>query len=179
MCKQTFLGLAIALTVACLPPPAFPQAAAEYVLTTGGSAASATKAGTSINQATNKLSGSLQKSMEKSTANKTESTTGDAYRKVNSMEENRKKLEQKGQAGGETVHIDSVPEKARVLIDGASVAYTPADLKVPHGKHTIEVTDPTHKTWRKDFTLSRGDKLSFKPELEEKYKSEIVLSIQQ
>jgi len=175
MSKRTLLGLGITLTIASLPPNAFPQAAAEYSTTTGSAATSATKAGAAINQGSNALAGRLQKSI--GTAVGTEKVN--VYRKVNTMEESRKKLELKSHAGGGIIHIDSVPAKATVLIDGSNVAYTPADLKIPTGKHTIEVADPTHLPWRKEVTLSHGANLSFKPQLEEKYKSEIVLSIQQ
>ena len=175
MSKRTLLGLALALTLASLPPSAFPQAAAEYSTTTGSAATSATKAGSAINQGTNALAGRLQKSMEKTL----DSPSVGTPRRVNTMEENRKKLELKSQAGGGLIHIDSVPAKATVLIDGSSVAYTSADLKIPNGKHTIEVADPTHLPWRKEVTLNHGENLSFKPQLEEKYKSEIVLSFQQ
>lgn len=175
MSRQTVLVLGAIFTFAALPPSAFPQGAVEYGIITSGAATSAAKTGSAINRGTKGLAGRLQGTMGKSV----ESTEDKTYRIANTMEENKKKLEEKSQAGGGTIHVDSVPAKATVLVDGDRVAYTPADLKIPGGKHNIEVTDPTHLPWHKEITLSRGESISLKPTLEKKYKSEMILSIQQ
>jgi hypothetical protein len=175
MSRKLFLGLVIALTLAFLPAAALAQAAVEYSITTSGAATSAAKMGNVFNQGANSMAGHVQRSMGKSLDGPKATT----HPTINTMEENRKRLEQKSHSGGGVIHVESAPEKATILVDGDRVAYAPADLKIPAGKHTIEVTDPTHVTWRKDFALSRGEDLTFKPVLEKKYKSEMVLSIQQ
>ncbi|HLY62058.1 MAG TPA: PEGA domain-containing protein [Terriglobia bacterium] len=175
MSRKILLGCALTLTFALLPSAAFPQAAVEYSITTSGSATSAAKMGSVLSQGAKTMAGHVQRSMGKSL----ESPKGTANRSVNTMEENKKNLERKSRSGGGTVHIESAPGKATVLVDGSRVAYTPADLKIPNGKHSIEVNDPTHLTWRKEVTIAGGENLSFNPTLEEKYKSEMILSIQQ
>ena len=94
------------------------------------------------------------------------------------MEENRRKLEAGGRKTGGVVHIESVPRKATILVDGAPIAYTPADLKIPEGKHVIELRRPASLPWRKEISLTRGERLSLSAELQDKYKSVLTFSIQ-
>ncbi len=155
--------------VAVLVPGTFPafswaQAAAEYGILAGSSATSTAKIGSTLNSKTNKLADRVQGRISKSLENV--------------MEENKQKLEQKSREGGAALHIDSVPGRGTVSIDGAKVAHTPTELKVPEGKHVIEVTLPGYLPWRREVSLSRGENLSLKAELENMYKSVITLSIQ-
>jgi hypothetical protein len=91
------------------------------------------------------------------------------------MEENRKKLEKESAESGGSIHIESVPEKAAVAVDGEPVAYTPVDLKVPEGKHKIELTHPDYLPWETEISVKKIESTSVKAELEEKYKSSITL----
>lgn len=175
MSKLSVLVSGTIFTLSFLPLCAFPQGAVEHAIITSGAATSAAKAGGALNRGTTGLAGRLQGAMGKSVETPKESV----HSTVNPMEENRNKLELESHDGGGVVHIDSVPAKSTVLVDGDRVAYTPADLKIPAGKHTIEVTDPTHLPWRKEITLNRGESLKLEPKLEKKYKSEMILSIQQ
>ncbi len=164
MDRRVLIGVTMTFAFAVLPATAFSQAVTEYGMTTGSAATSAVKGGSAINRGSMQLAGRLAESIGKTTQN------------VNVMEENKQKLELKSRAGGGTVHIDSVPDKAAISIDGAEVAYTPANLKIPQGKHTIELKHPTSLPWRKEVSLSRDESLSLKAELEKKYKSVINLS---
>ena len=52
------------------------------------------------------------------------------------------------------------------------------DLKIPEGKHVIELRRPASLPWRKEISLTRGERLSLSAELQDKYKSALTFSIQ-
>ena len=170
MGRRALLGVAI--TLIALPATTFPQAAAEYGMTVGKSATSTVKAGSAINEGAQRLAGRVQDALGKSI----QDSTGKSIRSVNLMEENKRKLEAKSEAGGGTIRIESAPQKATILVDGAEVGYTPASLKVPEGKHIIELRHATSLPWRKEIIVGRNDNLSLKTDLENKYKSVVNLS---
>ena len=95
------------------------------------------------------------------------------------MTDNRRQLATKAGASPASIHVESTPDKATIYVDGAAVAYTPADLKLPTGKHRIEITRAGFLDWKKEVALERGDNPALKAGLESKYKSELKLSIQQ
>ena len=163
MTKWMTLSMTLALALGAFSSSARAQAAAEYGVLAGHSGVVTTKIGAGLGSKTRQLDerqGARLKSVE------------------GTMEENRRQLEAKAQKQGGAVHIDSAPQKATILVDGAPIAYTPADLKIPEGKHVVELTRPTSLPWRKEISLSRGEKLSLNGELQDKYKSVLNFSIQ-
>jgi len=92
------------------------------------------------------------------------------------MGENRQKLEAKGGPSAGSLHIDSVPGKATVSVDGIPVAYTPADLKLPEGNHVVELTLPGFASWRKEINMSREGTMLLKAELRTQYNSAVSFS---
>jgi hypothetical protein len=161
MKRWTFLMAGLLL--AALPSAAWAQAAVGYGMAASKSTAIATKARP------------LYSSRGKQLASKIQSRTGTAKPLPVVMEENRKKLEERSAQGGGTVHVESLPEKAAVAVDGDPVAYTPADLKLPEGKHSIELTHPGYLPWGMDISVNRMESTEVKAELEDKYKSSITL----
>lgn len=141
------------------------QAAAEYGIAASHSA-------TVTTGVANKLSNALNKTNQQ-TASKLSSIPQSA------IAENRRKLQTKAGASPASIHIESTPDKAAIYVDGAAVAYTPADLKLPTGKHQIEIAHAGFASWKKEVTLERGDNPALKAPLESEYKSELKLSIQQ
>jgi hypothetical protein len=49
-----------------------------------------------------------------------------------------------------------VPYLAEVFVDGASIGYTPAKLKLPPGKHAFRCEKSGYKPWTKEITVSIG-----------------------
>ena len=156
------LGLLVALSLVALPRLARAQAAAEYGIAASHSAVS-----------TSRISRALDPKLAQRIGNPRSKSIESA------MSENRRQLEPKDPKTAGAVHIESIPAKATVYVDGVLVAYTPADLTLGEGKYDIEVRHPVSVTWEKEITVARGDKLSFKPELKDKYKSVLSFTIQQ
>ena len=77
------------------------------------------------------------------------------------------------------LHIESTPAKGTVYVDGVVVAYTPADLKLSPGAHRIEIAHAGFFNLKKEITVQRGDNPALKAALEDEYKSELKISIQQ
>ncbi len=162
MVKRTLVSIAVALSVCGWVSLAFGQNAAEYAGVAGASTAAAAGAHAALSSRTKDLPGRVQTKLGAPVGN--------------SMEENRKKLEEKSREGGATVHIKSKPEKATVFVDGFPVAYTPADLKVGEGKHVVKVTLSGFVAWSKEVAVARGADVSLSAELENMYKSVVTLS---
>ena len=142
--------------------PARAQAAASYAIAASKSTAMASKARPLVTPKATPLT-------KKSVA-RTSPTLGDV------MGENRQKLEAKGGPSAGSLHIDSVPGKATVSVDGTPVAYTPADLKLPEGNHVVELTLPGFASWRKEITMSREGTMLLKAELRTQYNSAVSFS---
>ena len=171
--RFVFLGcVGIVLTVT--PGTAYAQAAASYGIVAGSSATATAKTASTVNRATNKLAGRIADSVSKSGAKYASRSLSRPYEVV--MEENRQKLEDESKNGGATLHIESVPDKATVLIDGEAVAKTPADLKVPEGKHIVELKEFESVDWKKEISVTRDENLSLKPELKKRYQSALTVS---
>ena len=119
-----------------------------------------------------KLSNALNKTSQQTSS---ELTTA----RGSELTDNRRQLATKAGASPASIHVESTPDKATIYVDGAAVAYTPADLKLPTGKHRIEITRAGFLDWKKEVALERGDNPALKAGLESKYKSELKLSIQQ
>jgi len=163
MNKWMTLSMTLAWACGAFSSSARAQAATEYGVLTGHSGVVTTKTASGL--------GSKTRQLDEHQGTRLKSVEG-------TMEENRRKLEAKGQKEGGAVHIDSVPQKATILVDGAPIAYTPADLKIPEGKHVIELRRPASLPWRKEISLTRGERLSLSAQLQDKYKSALTFSIQ-
>ncbi len=142
--------------------PARAQAAASYAIAASKSTAMASKARPLVTPKATPLT--------KLNQPRTAPTLGDV------MGENRRKLEAKGGALGGSLHVDSTPGKATVSVDGAPVAYTPADLKLPEGNHVVELTLPGFASWRKEINMSREGTMLLKAELRDQYKTSVTFS---
>ncbi len=174
MTRWAFLMAAFLL--GALPSAVWAQAAVGYGMAASKSTAIGTKMRSLTDSRGKQLATKIQNRTDtarKGTART--STTGTAKPLPVIMEENRKKLENESAQSGSSVHIDSVPEKAVVAVDGEPVAYTPVDLKVPEGKHKIELTHPEYLPWDTEISVNKIESTSVKAELEVKYKSSITL----
>ena len=169
MKRWTFLMAAFLL--GALPSAAWAQAAVGYGMAASKSTAIGAKMGPLIDSRGKQLATKIQDRM----GTVRTGTTATAKPLPVIMEENRKKLEKESAQSGGSIHIESVPDKAAVAVDGEPVAYTPADLEVPEGKHKIELTHPEYLPWDTEITVNKIESTSVKAELEEKYKSSITL----
>ncbi|PYV15118.1 MAG: hypothetical protein DMG21_15960 [Acidobacteria bacterium] len=163
--RRMMMGLFVGSMGVSFATLAHGQAAVEYGMAAGHSASVTTGVAKKLSNALNKTS--QQTSSELTTARGSELT------------DNRRQLATKAGASPASIHVESTPDKATIYVDGAAVAYTPADLKLPTGKHRIEITRAGFLDWKKEVALERGDNPALKAGLESKYKSELKLSIQQ
>jgi hypothetical protein len=58
------------------------------------------------------------------------------------------------------VSVSSVPYLAEVFVDGESMGYTPAKLKLAPGKHAFRCEKAGYKPWTKDITVTQGSELT-------------------
>jgi hypothetical protein len=58
------------------------------------------------------------------------------------------------------VSVSSVPYLAEVFVDGESMGYTPAKLKLAPGKHTFRCEKAGYKPWTKEITVTQGSELT-------------------
>jgi len=161
-------GLVLAMLVivgAVWSLPARAQAAASYAIAASKSTAMASKARPLVTPKATPLA-----KLTKQSVGRTSPTMGDV------MGENRQKLEAKGGPSAGSLHVESVPGKATVSVDGAPVAYTPADLKLPEGNHVVELMLPGFASWRKEINMSREGTMLLKGELRTEYKSAVSFS---
>lgn len=147
--------------------PARAQAAASYAIAASKSTAMASKARPLV---TPKATPLTKLKLTKQSLGRTSPTLGDV------MGENRQKLEAKGGPSAGSLHVESLPGKATVSVDGAPVAYTPADLKLPEGNHVVELTLPGFASWRKEITMSREGTMLLKAELRNQYNTSVTFS---
>lgn len=159
MTRWIFVPLAVGL--AGLPSSLHAQAAIEYGAAASHSAVSTSRISRALDPKLGQRQGPRSKSVE------------------SALEENRKALEPKNPKDGGSVHIESTPTHATVYVDGSAVAYTPTDLTLTAGKHAIELKHPVSQDFEKEVTVNRGDKLSMKQELKDKYKSVLSFTVQQ
>ena len=67
-----------------------------------------------------------------------------------------------------TVVVRSTPYLSEVFVDGESMGYTPAKIKLPPGKHTFRVEKAGYKPWTKELTLTIGSELTLDANLDRK-----------
>jgi len=65
-----------------------------------------------------------------------------------------------------TVSISSMPYLAEVFVDGESIGYTPAKLKLPPGKHSFRCEKSGYKPWSKDINVTTGSEQTLDATLE-------------
>jgi hypothetical protein len=58
------------------------------------------------------------------------------------------------------VSVSSVPYLAEVFVDGESMGYTPAKLKLAPGKHSFRCEKAGYKPWTKEITVTQGSELT-------------------
>ena len=56
--------------------------------------------------------------------------------------------------------VSSTPYLSEILVDGASMGYTPAKLKLAPGKHTFRVEKPGYKAWSKEIMVTAGSEMT-------------------
>jgi len=160
---------ALVVAGAACPSPAGAQAAASYAI----AASKSTAMGAAAKPLTPKappLVTPKASPLAKRNLSRTAPTLGDV------MGQNRQKLEAKGGPSAGSLHVESLPGKATVSVDGSPVAYTPADLKLPEGNHVVELTLPGYTSWRKEINMSREGTMLLKGELRTEYKSAVNFS---
>ena len=65
------------------------------------------------------------------------------------------------------ISIISTPLLGNVKLDGKDVGKTPRRVdNVLIGKHTVEITMPNYKSWRRDITVAKGETLNLNATLE-------------
>jgi hypothetical protein len=77
-----------------------------------------------------------------------------------------------------TVHIDSTPSGALILVDNIALGPTPAGLTLPKGIHAIEVRHDGYIAWHQAILLSEGESLSLNPALKDPKTSPPLFTVQ-
>ncbi len=170
--------ICIALASVLISSTAWSQATVEYGTTVSKSALGVKGPGASAaGKVSNRLSDALGRSSE---AGPVLSATQpqDAKAAEDGMKANRQKLGNAAGTAGAVLHIGVMPTKTTVLIDGIAVAYAPADLRTPAGKHIVELTHPAFLRWRQELSLVAGQELRLQPKLELRDKRFIFLSFE-
>ncbi len=65
-----------------------------------------------------------------------------------------------------TISISSMPYLAEVFVDGESIGYTPAKLKLPPGKHAFRCEKSGYKPWTKEIMVTTGSELTLDATME-------------
>jgi len=171
MKRHTFITASILLAGALLPALAFAQAAVEYGMAASKSTGMASRASS--------FGSSRMSAASRGVSRQTKLLIpGPASKNLQSvMQENRQRLAARSAQGGGVVLIESVPAKATISVNGEPVGEAPAELKLPGGKHLIELTHPRYEPWRMEVTVSPQESTSVTAQLENKYRSSITLSI--
>ena len=163
-------GILVVLVQAVFVLSAYGQAAVEY-----GAAASKSTAMTS--QAATALGSRVQSAFSGGQRTPLKIPTAASKNLDAVMQENRQKFEEKGKETGGTVHVESVPRGATIAVDGQPVGYSPLDLKLPEGKHQLELTRPDFEPWRMEVTASPQESTSVKAPLKNRYKGVVTIAI--
>jgi hypothetical protein len=172
------------------------QVAVEYSGAAAGSAAAASRLGTKTGQVLSGTASGLNTATQGSSAGAQtpssgsvgpaaspkvqviESDAAQQRRLAATMQANRRKLTAAAGAKGATIHVASVPAQTLVSIDGAPIGYSPLDIRVVPGKHTITVDHPAFSPWRQEFTAEAHQELSFAPKLQLENNRTLFLSFE-
>ncbi len=82
------------------------------------------------------------------------------------MRSNRRTLEQGALEHGAMLHAASVPQGAMLYVDHRAIARTPADLRLPAGKHILELKSPAFMDWKQEVSVAAEEKLTIEPKLQ-------------
>lgn len=151
----TVSGLVSALTWVVCSVPLRAQATAEYTLGAAKAASGATGFGNVMNRGLTKAAGKVSDNL-KSAIHRSPGQV---------MKENREVLEKHAVGDGGVLCISSDPNDAAVFVDGKLVERTPAEIKVPKGKHEIMVTRPDRDQWTKQVSVAKGQTVELHAEL--------------
>lgn len=143
------------------------QAAAEYGTILSKSTAGAAGMGSSVGKVVNRAAGGMRVTTSGSRSMQVVGPTGKAGGRAleASMQANRQALETAAGEKGAMLSIGTEPSQTKVIIDGALVAYAPAEIRMPAGKHTIELFHPAFFPWKQEMTMSSGEKVRLEPKL--------------
>lgn len=155
----TVLSIAFFLVAA---PRAFGQAAVSYGIAASKSAGAAASAGKKMGDRARKTAKDLDRRITRATAP--------------SMEQNRQKLAEAAGGSPRKLKVDSVPERAVVMVDGEPVGHTPLELEVPAGTHRLRVAVAGFEPWEQDAVVKADEDLVVKAELKRTHKSSITIS---
>lgn len=67
-----------------------------------------------------------------------------------------------------TIDVTTIPYLAEIYIDGVSVGYSPAKLKLPAGQHLLRAQKDGYQTWSKDITVRDTSEFTVYAELKKK-----------
>jgi hypothetical protein len=163
---RVFLALWAGLLASGLGAPLIKaQAAGEYGVGVSKSVAGAVSAGNTMRGSTSKAAGT--------TSEKLQAETRESAAEV--MKENRAALAKEAGESGGTLRLASEPSDAAVFVDGRLVARTPAEVKVPPGKHQIEITRPDRQRWSEQSSVAKGQTVNINGKLVSLYPSVITL----
>ena len=163
---RVFLALSAGmLTIGLGAPLLKAQAAAEYAVGVTKSAAGAVAAGNTMSRSMSKASGTISAKLQ--------AATRESAAEV--MKENRAALAKEAGESGGTLRLASDPSDAAIYVDGRLVARTPAEVKLPPGKHQIEITRPDRERWLEQATVVKGQTVNLSGKLENLYPSVITL----
>ena len=166
--------LALVATLALYPHRMQAQAAAEYAITTSAVGTLGAKIGSALGAATKQMTQTVQKDIPKPI-----SPNPNAHPKAAAEKKTTEKTtERTTKSGVSTVHIDSTPSGALILVDTVALGHTPASLTLPKGIHAIEVRHDGYVSWHQAILLSEGESLSLDPALKDPKTSPPLFTVQ-
>lgn len=154
---RRILSWIIAL-VALLCTAAWSQTMIEYSGVASSSSTGISKAAGSVANATDALGKRLGDAL---------ANTGSADSAASSRKQTSSDGQKPPTRNGAILHITSSPQGAMLFVDHQAIARTPAVVRLPVGKHTLELKLPRYLAWNQEVTATDGEKLSFEPKLQE------------
>jgi hypothetical protein len=143
-------------------PAAFGQAAVSYGVAASKSAGTTAAAGKKMGDRTRKAAKDLDRRISRAT--------------VPSMEQNRRKLAEAAGDSPRKLKVESVPEKALVMVDGEPVGRTPLEVDVPEGTHRIRVAAAGYEPWVEDAVVEGDGEVALKADLKRTHQSSVTIS---
>lgn len=153
------------LVVLLFTPAAFSQATVEY----GGAVSNSSGAGAAVGSAIGRTIQHAGDTLGGTTRQSQSEVVGIPRTNPSSIETamraNQQKLETLAGEKGATIQIASVPSKTTLYVDGLVVAFAPTDVRLPIGKHMVELRHPAFLPWREQLSLSGGETVRLEPKL--------------
>lgn len=170
----------LALIAVALFPMAFGQAVAEYGAVLSGSATGGTALGSAVGRSTSRAAGTLRGAPSASSSPHGIASVPNQRAREDTlaaaMRANRQKLDASAGTNAATVQIASVPGKTAVYVDGLAIAYAPTDLRLPAGKHALELRHPAFLAWRQELSVMAGQTVRLEPKLINPNKNQVIVS---